>query len=455
LYDLEGSPIVVDVDITNAGAQGTFSPLTEITNTTKQIPSTSNEMIATVDITSLKTIGIVGIEGRSKAKKLSQKKTNKILRNSGKLYTSSTSKVIPERNMKVGCEETCYKKCYTKFSDLERANIFAEYYKLSYIQKKDFVLKHVEKKDKQRSTVVNNSRRKFTRTYYLPKENGDRVVVCRHFFVSTLDIKPKFLRYTENNFNTINCAKDDKRGSATTPKNRTSPRSLKMARIWIESLPAVFGHYCRNSTQKKYLPENFENLANVYRLYTVHCKENNYVPMSKYIFNNIFRKEYNIGFHTPKKDKCTVCIKFESSTDLSEEDIIHKTEHDVEKNGILANYAADQHRSNTEKTFLTTSFDLQKVLNVPHGKSMLFYYAKKYAVYNLTFYESFTRNGLCYMWGECDGKRGSNEICSIMFKYLTLVDERKTIKEVALYCDNCAGQQKNRAMILTIMYFLE
>lgn len=71
------------------------------------------------------------------------------------------------------------------------------------------------------------------------------------------------------------------------------------------------------------------------------------------------------------------------------------------------------------------------------------------------------------MWGECDAKRGSNEICSIMAKYLIAVDERKAVEkteteeekkpvhEIALYCDNCSGQQKNAAMFVTILEFLK
>lgn len=45
----------------------------------------------------------------------------------------------------------------------------------------------------------------------------------------------------------------------------------------------------------------------------------------------------------------------------------------------------------------SASFDLQKVLNTPHGNNMLLFYSRKYAVYNLCFYESITRNGFCFI----------------------------------------------------------
>lgn len=96
---------------------------------------------------------------------------------------------------------------------------------------------------------------------------------------------------------------------------------------------------------------------------------------------------------------------------------------------------------------------MQKVLNTPHGESMLLYYSRKYAVYNLTFYESGTQNVFCFTWGEADAKRGSNEIATSLTKYLQNVDQRG-IKNVILYCDSCSGQNKNKNVLAAINNFL-
>jgi len=66
----------------------------------------------------------------------------------------------------------------------------------------------------------------------------------------------------------------------------------------------------------------------------------------------------------------------------------------------------EQVKSKTDNSFVCTSFDQQKILNTPHGDSMLLFYSRKYTMYNETFYESGTRNGYCYVWGEQDGLRG-------------------------------------------------
>lgn len=98
---------------------------------------------------------------------------------------------------------------------------------------------------------------------------------------------------------------------------------------------------------------------------------------------------------------------------------------------------------------------MQKVLNTRHGDNLLLYYSRKCAMYNETVYESGTRNSFCFLWGETDGNRGSNEICTVIYKYLENVDHRKTVKSVALYCDSCAGQNKNRAMLVILHTLLK
>lgn len=100
------------------------------------------------------------------------------------------------------------------------------------------------------------------------------------------------------------------------------------------------------------------------------------------------------------------------------------------------------------------SFDLQKILNTPHGDSMLLFYSRKYTMYNETFYESGTHNGYCYIWGEQDGLRGSNEISTTINKYLTIVEERATVNFISLFCDSCPYQNKNNQVFSAIFWFM-
>lgn len=91
--------------------------------------------------------------------------------------------------------------------------------------------------------------------------------------------------------------------------------------------------------------------------------------------------------------------------------------HLKEKEASKARLAFHRELCKKNNSMLCTSFDLQKVLNTPHGESMLLFYSRKYTAYNLCFYETGTRNGFCYTWGETEGKRGGNEIATILQKY--------------------------------------
>ncbi|KAJ8886014.1 hypothetical protein PR048_012220 [Dryococelus australis] len=61
---------------------------------------------------------------------------------------------------------------------------------------------------------------------------------------------------------------------------------------------------------------------------------------------------------------------------------------------------------------------------------MLRYYERKYSIYNLMFYESGSKLGICYIWGEADEKRGTNEIFSILTLYVSEVDKRNVVTVV-------------------------
>jgi hypothetical protein len=223
---------------------------------------------------------------------------------------------------------------------------------------------------------------------------------------------------------------------------------------WIVSLPAVPSHYCRAQTERKYLPVEFKNFCNLYRIYKDQVKEG---CVKKSTFKQHFITKYNIGIHHPKKDKCSTCEKFKNTPIEFQDAVFFEKEkmHSDERDLTKAKFSADQEKCKNDPEFLVASFDLQKVLNTPHGENMLLYYSRKYSYYNLTVYESATRDGICFCWGEADGKRGANEISTNVHSYLTTVDDRRTVTSLALYCDSCPGQNKNRQMMAMIFFFLQ
>lgn len=104
---------------------------------------------------------------------------------------------------------------------------------------------------------------------------------------------------------------------------------------------------------------------------------------------------------------------------------------------------------------ICVSFDLQKVLTTPHGTSMMYYFSRKYSLYNFTIFESKRSRGFNHVWGECDGKRGSAEISSILFDYVMRIDEEGDIERIYFYADNCVAQNKNRTVMSALYHAVQ
>jgi hypothetical protein len=70
------------------------------------------------------------------------------------------------------------------------------------------------------------------------------------------------------------------------------------------------------------LPQEFKNLSNLYRLYLQECRNQDFPSLTETTFTKLFKEEYNIRFHTPKKDKCCLCIAYENNPEKEPLDII-------------------------------------------------------------------------------------------------------------------------------------
>ncbi|KAL0860147.1 hypothetical protein ABMA27_010454 [Loxostege sticticalis] len=198
----------------------------------------------------------------------------------------------------------------------------------------------------------------------------------------------------------------------------------KNLRAYIENLPAVPSHYNRKKSNKVYLPQEMKNVTNLFQMYSKSCLEQNEQALTE---NN----------------------KNEMSNE--EKDLLNA--HNKEKKATYKRFKRHQTINSPGNDTITCSFDLQEVLNTPHGQSMLLYYSRKYSVFNFTIYESCTQEVYCFTWGECDGKRGSNEIATCLVKYLEEKD-KQGIKHLLMNCDSCSGQNKNKNVLAAGNYFL-
>jgi len=401
---------------------------------------------------------LIGEGGLRKQKKTNQRKINSTSRIAGNSYISRKGVLVGNKFVQPNpCKSMkCQNKC-GNIDETTRQRIFDSYYALDNQQQKNFLVTSV-KTDAVKRKYTNNcmSRRSCTKFYFLPVE-GEIRKVCQQFFLKTLNISQTHLRYTDLHQTNIFTAKTEGRGKKY-PVNKTEVVVNKAVEDFIKKLPAVPSHYTRSSTSKKYLPLEHKNISAVYRAYKTECvtESPQRVYVKEKIFREIFTKKFNIGFHLPKKDKCNICEKIKNTPDESLSEVEkekfekHKSDAALSKDVHLIS----QERSKNDPSFICTSFDVQKVLSTPHGNSILLFYSRKYAMYNETFYESGTKNGYSFVWGEENGNRGANEICTILLKYLSIVESRKIIETVSLFCDSCPGQNKNNQILAAILWFM-
>ncbi|KAJ8966051.1 hypothetical protein NQ314_003759 [Rhamnusium bicolor] len=119
---------------------------------------------------------------------LSWKRNRKKLRNSGKEYINSKQKIVPVKQCN-GSDCDCIKECQKQISFDQRYQIFFEFYALGdHNLQTSFLCGQIKLINKLRSTTATDSKRKYTRIYYLLSEHGVDVRVCKSFFKKTLQV---------------------------------------------------------------------------------------------------------------------------------------------------------------------------------------------------------------------------------------------------------------------------
>lgn len=367
-------------------------------------------------------------------------------------YETSTGLKKAKTPKKLNCTK-CRFKCNLHFTEGDRKKICSVYWAMNnYKRQKDFILKCIKVSSvKRRTTSENHSSRSESRAYNL--FNGQRQLwrVCAKFFQKTLCISNGPINVALSSINACgNFEGDDKRGKKP-PGNKTSNHSINIVKQHIESFSTVPGHYIRQSSQKKYLDSNL-SILKMYELYQIYCSTLNEIPVKENVYRRVFCTQYNLSFFTPKKDQCTICTRFELADSVRKEQL--QEEYDLHINRKDDCYMAknlDKQRSTTQDNFQTVTFDLQSVLQIPSSASSQMYYSRKINVYNLTVYESgHDKKALCYAWNELNGKRGSSEIGSILFKYINSIPQN--ITELSLFSDTCGGQNRNQNVAAILLY---
>ena len=377
-----------------------------------------------------------------------KKNSRKSLKLHGQEYTTSRGK--PQRKKQVQeIECDCKFKCSEAINKNERSDIFKTYYDLGeYNLQKNFVCSHVSQS--QTKTVLDNAtmtpiskRKQVTRQYHLTSCSGDRIQVCKKFFLKTLDIGQGYVDHALKNSKNGAFVGEDGRGKHT-PANKVSEQDKTRVKNHIESFPAVESHYCRQRSRRRFLDSNL-TVNKMYQFYSDYCEEHGYLRVSSSYYREVFNTEYNLGFHRPKKDQCLTCHRYiegKKINNLTEEQVHDYEDHQRRKVEAREEKEKDKKLSMKSSEIHTATFDIQKVLSTPCSLVSQVYYKRKLAVYNLTVNSLSDREVQCYVWDETNGKRGSCEVGTCLYRYINSLPS--TISHIIFYSDTCGGQNRNQ-----------
>ena len=210
----------------------------------------------------------------------------------------------------------CRMRCFEKVSEEQRQRFHDHYISIYYWgledpqRRWDFVNSNIKVIAKQRTRK--RKEESDQEKHGTVKRFIDNQEVCKTMFQNTLGISQQVLK-------TVLCKRDengvienDQRG-----KTGTKPSSKEDVIRHIKLFPVKDTHYCRSGTERRWLHEDL-NLPKMQNLYIKWSTEQN-LPVCKIsYYRKIFNAEFNLSFHTRKKDKCQLCEDFDHSVTSKE-----------------------------------------------------------------------------------------------------------------------------------------
>lgn len=333
-------------------------------------------------------------------------------------------------------------------TEQDRKGIFDKFWEMTWGEKKIYLdsLMQIIPTDRPRDRKHELLSRRSSSVIYNLKKGEEFVRVCKTLFLNTLCIG-KWCALNWKNSMKMGKAKnqneEDKNPAATTSKiSKINPfeKENKAMCEFFESLPTMESHYCRKSTEKKYLLPEWPSKKSVYDVYVKWCNERNVKALSVCTFNNAFDVK-NFGLYQPKKDQCSTCFSHKLGQ--------HEDEQKYDLHIKMKEEARKEKELDKDGEFVFT-MDLQAVLLAPRSNVSSLYYRTKLCVHNFCLFNLKTKQGTCYLWNETEGGLNAEEFATLVSKFLLekVVPQirEKDNDKIILYSDGCTYQNRNVTM---------
>ena len=304
---------------------------------------------------------------------------------------------------------------------------------MNWTEKKEYIINLVEVKNTERTRSDGDSRRKNTFKYYF-EINGEKFHVCKTMFVHTFDISAYQIQTWKMNALRRNERKNYKKQEKKTSSGR------KIAKEFLDSLPRIPSHYCRQNTNRSYLYDEIKSKAELYKLFQGYCSEHQAIAPGRNVLIREFKSQ-NMSFFQPRKDRCDTCISYECGN--IDQDVYEK--HIQRKNAARNQKSND--KSDDDPCHEVWCMDVQAVLTCPKLNASALYYKTKLALHNFTMYNLKTAEVRCYVWNETEGDLSASSFATCIRHCLNdVITRNPNIKVITLYSDGCGYQNRNATL---------
>lgn len=323
-----------------------------------------------------------------------------------------------------------------------------------------FIIKFTEATKPVRSRPVNDLKgdKAMTIKYFIyNKLKKEKIPVCQKAYLNTLRLtKCRVIGVVKRHFENGQSPRE-KRGGDRKLKVYESKRNSVIR--FVKKFQVIENHYCRSKTQNRQYLESDLNIKKMWLMYNTQSEEE--LKVKQCFFRHVFRTKFNIGFGSPRTDECSTCISFH-------EQIKHS--HDPqEKQNMMAAQRCHKLKAKSfynmlkekRENLLTFSFDCQKNQVLPRVPDQSAYYSRQLYKYNVTIVVGDSKakqnkeNVFIYDYDESQHKKGSNEISSVVYDFLTNLKVPPTVTTIRAMSDGCGGQNKNTTMMGMLSYWLQ
>ena len=127
-----------------------------------------------------------------------------------------------------------------------------------------------------------------------------------------------------------------------------------------------------------------------------------------------------------------------------------KNDHIRDADEAYAMQRFDKQLAANDKTIEATWMDMMAVIQIPKLSTNMSFYKRKLRLHAEDFYRSSSKSHHIAVWSEIHGKKGSNNVISVLHKMLENIP--KIVRHLILWMDNTSSQNKCSTLLKYLLY---